>query len=108
MKINKQKGIVRTIIIIVIALLIVSYFGINIRDVVNSPTSQSNISYVWGGVTYVWNNYLKIPVTEAYNGFMTYIWNPSIADIQRINNGQLPVGEQNQNPGAYPTPPATI
>lgn len=107
MKINKQRGIVRTIIIIVIALLVISYFGINLRQVATSPTSESNFSYVWGGVVYVWDNYLEVPVTDAYHFFITYIWDPSIADIERINAGQLPSGEQNQNPAEYPTPPAT-
>jgi len=108
MKINKQRGIVRTIIIIVIALLVVSYFGINIRQVATSPTSQSNFSYVWGGITFVWDNYLRTPATDAYDFFITYVWDPSIADIKRIDSGQLPAGEQNVNPSAYPTPPATI
>jgi hypothetical protein len=106
MKINRQRGIVRTIIIIVIALLVISYFGINLQQVATSPTSESNFSYVWNGVVYVWDTYLKTPATEAYNFFITYIWDPAIADIERIDAGQLPEGEQNQNPAAYPTPPA--
>ncbi len=108
MKINKQRGIVRTVILIIIALLVVSYFGINLRQLATSPTSESNFSYVWGSVTYVWDTYLKTPATEVYDLFITYIWDPSIADIQRIDSGQLPAGEQNQNPAEYPTPPATI
>ena len=105
MKINKQRGIVRTVIIIIIALLVISYFGINLRQVATSPTAESNFSYVWGGIVYTWDNYLKTPVTEAYDFFITYIWNPSLNDIQRINSGQLPAAEQNLNPNIYPTAP---
>jgi hypothetical protein len=109
MKINRQRGIVRTIIIVVIALLVISYYGINIQQVANSPTAQSNFSYVWNGVTYVWNTFLKVPAEEGYNFFITYIWTPSLNDIQRIDNNQLPSSEQkiNNNPNLYPTPPAT-
>ena len=100
-----NRGIVSTIVIIVIALLVLSYYGFNIRNTVESPTTQSNFSYVWGGVEYTWDTYLKVPATYLYNFFITNIWNPSLADIQKINNGQLPSIEQ-QAP-AYPTPPAT-
>ena len=67
MKINHNKGLIRTIIIIIIALLILSYFGISIQSVVNSPTSQSNFSYVWGGISYVWTTYLAAPLTALWN-----------------------------------------
>ncbi len=105
MKINKEKGIVRAIIIIIVAILVLSYFGINLRQVATSPTAESNFSYIWSGVVSVWDNYLKAPTIQAYDFFMTYIWVPSLTDIQRIDAGQLPSGEQNQNPAEYPTPP---
>jgi hypothetical protein len=91
---NGQRGIVRTIIIVVIALLIMSYFGLNLQQIATSPTAQSNFSYVWNGVVYVWDTYLKVPATEAYDFFITYIWNPAIRDIQQINAGQLPGVDQ--------------
>jgi hypothetical protein len=95
MKINNgNRGIVRTIIIIVIALLVLSYYGFNLRTTVESPTTQSNFSYVWNATVSVWNTYLKAPATEAYNLFINLIWKPSLADIKRINSGQLPVSEQ--------------
>ena len=98
-----QRGIVRTIIIIVIALLALSYYGFNLRSTVEAPLTQSNFSYVWSGVTYTWNTYLKNPATYLFNFFVTNIWNPSIGDIQRINNGQLPNIEL-KGPQANPAP----
>ena len=41
---------VRFIILVIILILALSYFGISIRDVAESPTGQDNFSFVW---TYV-------------------------------------------------------
>lgn len=73
------------IILIVIALLILGYFGINLRSVVNSPTTQDNFSYVWNNVVDVWNNYLKVPATYLWGIFVNLIWSPAINNIQHIN-----------------------
>ena len=99
------RGIVSTIVIIVIALLVLSYYGFNLRSTVESPATQSNFSYAWSGVVHVWDTYLKNPATYFYNFFVTNIWNPSLEDIKRINNGQLPSIEQ-KGP-ALPTAPTT-
>lgn len=41
---------VRFIILVIILILALSYFGISIREVAQSPTGQDNFSFVW---TYV-------------------------------------------------------
>jgi hypothetical protein len=87
-----QRGIVTTIIIIVIALLVLSYYGFNLRSTVESPTTQSNFSYAWGGVVYTWDTYLKAPATYLWNIFVDDIWNPAIASINKIQNEQQPTG----------------
>ena len=40
-RINNQDGLVKTIIVIVVALLILSYLGFNLRGLIESPTTQS-------------------------------------------------------------------
>ncbi len=101
---KNQRGIVTIVVIAVVALLILSYYGFNLRATVESPTTQSNFSYVWNGVTYTWGTYLQRPASYFYNLFVTDIWNPSIADIEQINMGQLPSSEQQQTGTQYPTP----
>ena len=98
-----QKGIVMAIVVIVIALLILSYYGFNLRQTVESPATQSNFSYLWGGVVYVWDTYLQAPATIAYNFFIVNIWEPSIRDLQAINNNQLPSVEK--HPPQLENPP---
>jgi hypothetical protein len=45
---------VRFIILVIILILALSYFGISIRDVATSPTGQENFSYVWAYVKDGW------------------------------------------------------
>lgn len=46
---------VRFIILVIILVLAVSYFGISIRDIAESPTGADNISFVWSYVVTGWD-----------------------------------------------------
>lgn len=61
-----NKGLIKTIIIIVIALIILGYFGFNIGDIINSPTVQANLHIVWDIIVKIWNNYLAGPVLYVF------------------------------------------
>lgn len=41
---------VRLIILVVVLVLALSYFGISIRDIAESPAGQDNIAYVWSHI----------------------------------------------------------
>lgn len=85
---NNNKGIIKTAIIIVVALLIISYMGISVRDVVESPAGQSNFGYIKEITFAVWNQYFKEPVTYLYNDvFLNLIWEPFIEALKDIKNG---------------------
>ena len=45
---------VRFIILVIILILALSYFGISLRDVAQSPTGQDNFSFVWAYVKDGW------------------------------------------------------
>ena len=84
---STQKGIIKIIILIVVALLILSYFGISLRAVINSPVTQDNISYTTTGTVTFWNTYLKQPATYIWNQiFLNLIWNPAIDSLQNLKN----------------------
>lgn len=46
---------VRFIILLLILILALSYFGISIRHVVESPTGQDNLLFVWANVKEGWH-----------------------------------------------------
>lgn len=84
-----NSGLVRTVIVIVIALLVLSYYGFNLRNLAESPTTQDNFGYVTTFVLHVWNDYLKRPATYLWNDvFLDLIWNPAIENLQKIKDGQ--------------------
>ena len=45
---------VRFIILIIILILALSYFGVSIRDIAQSPTGEDNFSFVWNYVKDGW------------------------------------------------------
>lgn len=83
-----NKGLIRIIIIIIIALLILGYFNINLRNIVNAPTTQDNISYIATSTVFVWNNYLKAPATYVWGIFINLIWEPALYNLEQMKNGQ--------------------
>jgi len=91
-KLNKEKGgisIVGIIIFGFIIILVLSYFKISVRSVVESPEAQDNINYVGGGTKSIWNEYLKQPVEYFWNDiFIKIFWASFINNMERIRDGQ--------------------
>ncbi len=76
---NTNRGLVKSIMIFIVVLLIISYLGLNIRGIVASPTFQDNWSFVSGNAITVWNSYLKKPVNYIWSDvFVPLIWKPAI------------------------------
>ena len=91
MHINKQSGLVRTILIIIVAILIISYFGIDIKGLVEAPGTQNNIGYVVGWVMYVWTNYLEKPYNYLWHDiFVDKIWAQFLDTLDIIKTGGNP------------------
>lgn len=41
-----KRGFITAIILIVVALIVLGFFGFNLKSIVNSPTVEANLSYV--------------------------------------------------------------
>ncbi len=65
-----KKGLIKTIILIIIALIILGYFGFNILDIVGGPTVQANLHAAWDFVVNIWTNYLIGPVVYIWDKFV--------------------------------------
>ena len=102
-KITNRGGLVRMVIVIVVILLVISYFGLNLRNLVNAPTTQDNLGYTTGLISTVWNNYLRRPATYLWNNiFINLIWEPAINNLTRMKNGE-PTNVQNYSSSTMPT-----
>jgi hypothetical protein len=60
--VSKQKGVIGTIVLIVVALIILGYYGINFKTVVTSPLVQENLSYAW-----------ELFINGVFNGFTAVV-----------------------------------
>lgn len=56
-----NRGFVKMILLIVIALIVLGFFGYNLRDIVNSPTVHENLVYVWDLLVKIWNAVIVTP-----------------------------------------------
>lgn len=61
----------RTIIFIVFIMLVLSFFGISIREVATSPAGQENFGFLWELIKSGWQAIVDLwhTVTEALAGF---------------------------------------
>ncbi len=89
---TKQKGGISILGILLLGLLLIlvlSYFHISIRAVVESPDTQDNLHYVGGGSKSIWNDYFKEPLSYLWNDvFVNIFWASFINNMERIRDGQ--------------------
>jgi len=82
-KINKQQGLIKMIIVIVIAIVILSYFGLDLKNIWTSDQVQKNLGYVWNLIVSIWHNYLSTPFEYLWGIWVTYIWTPFLSFLKK-------------------------
>ncbi|OGD68987.1 hypothetical protein A2996_01455 [Candidatus Campbellbacteria bacterium RIFCSPLOWO2_01_FULL_34_15] len=86
--INKNSGFLQLVLVIIIGIIILSYFGFNLRGIVEAPQTQENLGYAWGLVTDFWNTYLAGPVLYFWNDiFIDLLWSSFVENMERIKAG---------------------
>lgn len=77
------------IFLAIVIILVLSYFNISIKSVVNSPTGQENVNYVREGTKSLWEAYLAKPASYLWNDVCVNIfWKGFISNMERIRDGQ--------------------
>ena len=85
---KEHNGFIKLIVLFVILILIISYFGIDLRAIVESPETQGNLGYVWGLVVTVWHGYLERPILYFWNNiFVDLLWESFVSNLERIKDG---------------------
>ena len=56
---KNQQGLIKWIALIVIGLIILGYYGFDLRKAIEAPTTQSNLTYAQQIVSNVWHGYLE-------------------------------------------------
>ncbi len=62
-----KRGFITAIILIVTALIVLGFFGFNLKSIVNSPTVTANLSYVWGLLVHAWNIFIVTPAVWLWD-----------------------------------------
>ena len=82
-------SIVGIILIGILVIILLGYFNINLRTVVENPQSQDNLNYLREGTVNLWNKYLKAPASYLWNDvWLKIFWRPFISNMERIRDGK--------------------
>jgi hypothetical protein len=90
-KFCKSGGIsILGILLLGIALIIIlSYFNVSLKAIVENPKTQENFNYVGSAGRSLWNDYLKKPLSNVINSdVVQYFWKSFLRNMQSIHNGQ--------------------
>ncbi|MCE9549164.1 hypothetical protein K8Q98_02075 [Candidatus Nomurabacteria bacterium] len=100
---NRQGGFFGLIKLLII--LVLSYFQISIRSVVESPTGQDNIEYVGDTSRNIWVDYLKAPFEYLWNDvWIDIFWEGFLQNMRRIRDGNSTEFD-NASPEVFDTAP---
>lgn len=92
MRPKNSSGFIKLILLIVAAVLILSYFGVNLREIAESETGKENISFlkgvllqIWNFILSVWERFLEQPVMYFWNDiFLKYVWSFVVDSLDKI------------------------
>ena len=93
----QQGGFIKLIIILVIILIVLGYFGFNVQQILQSPSVSGNLNYVWGLAVSFWNKVLVVPVTFIWNKIIVgMFWNTFTTLIDKAQTS--PPGDRPELP----------
>jgi len=90
---HKQSGLAKLIILIIIAVLLLSYLGINIQKIAESDTGKSNFAYLGGLLGQFWGYLMSL--YQRYLGVKMYgFWNDIVVkqvwgNISKLTGNRL-------------------
>ncbi len=93
MKYNQKGGFIKLIIVIVIALIVLGYFGFNVSEILQSPSVSNNLNYAWGLAVTVWQKFLMVPAKYVWNKIVVgMFWNTFTSMIDKAQTAP-PAGQ---------------
>ncbi|MEI6479898.1 MAG: hypothetical protein WCO12_00025 [bacterium] len=87
---KNNQGFIGIIVLIVVAIVILSYLGFDLRKIFTSDMVQKNFSYVFGFIKNIWSNYLSVPFTfiwnEVVHPIFSLMWKAFLAGVEGIKS----------------------
>ena len=82
-KFSHNRGLIKTVVLVIAGLILLAYLGLNLRSIVESQTFIDNWEFIKNLMVTIWSDYLKGPILYIFNNiFMPYIWEPLIGLIR--------------------------
>lgn len=99
MKIHTEKGSIKRIILLIIAIALASYFfDFSVQEVVEHEQTQSNYSYIKNHVVNFYQNYLHEPIRYLWDQIIVdLLWNPFVESLGDIKSGEPHIFEKAAN-----------
>ncbi len=83
MKQSRSSGLIGIIVIIILAIITLSYFNIDLKTVVEKPETQKNLTYAAEQSASLWNTHLKEPVTSVWKAITGVVWKTFVESMQQ-------------------------
>ena len=90
-----NQGLIKLIILIIIAVMVLGYFNVDLRSIWNSKSVQNNLGFLWESAKSIWNNYLAKPTDFVWGIFYNYLWLSFIENMERLKEGAGPTFLEN-------------
>ncbi len=84
---HDRRGFIKLILLIVIGLIALGYFGLNIKDILASPVVKENLAYAWDLAKTLWSNYLAAPARWLWEHVVRLLWDLFINGLSGLKNG---------------------
>ena len=82
-------SILGIIILIAIGVVVLGYFNINIKEVLEKPTVVENTQFVESATNNLWQKYLSTPILYIWNNIVSdLLWGSFVENMKRIKNGE--------------------
>ncbi len=101
---------VRTLVVVILILVTLGLLGVSVEDdIVANPDVQENTSYVWEGVSHIWQTYLAGPASFILNDVIVGIlWEGFRLNMERLQNGESPTDFYSMDTSSIPSIPDLI
>lgn len=78
---------IKYVILGLILIIVLSFFGFDLRSIIEAPLTQNNLQYVKGAIMDFWNKYLERPIMYLWkNIFINILWGSFINNLNRIDS----------------------
>lgn len=85
----QNKGSVKWILLIIIALVLASYFfDFSVQEAIEDEQTQSNFGYIKNNISHFYDTYLKDFLATLWSVFKEYVWGPFVENMDHIKNGE--------------------